>query len=182
MALSGVIKAGGRHIGEYSPIPGGRQIAWVISTRPGPTQHPVSSSAGTPQAKQPTGQEHSATHQQAGGLKLPEPTAPLHTPLDMALPTRGPKSSSTHQWAGTSPSYQEALHKTLDQPHPPGGRHQKQENYHLAAWGTESANTGQNLPWGQLVPGPWVTRGACTAGTHRTSPTEGHFFKVKKSN
>ena len=35
----------------------------------------------------------------------PEP--PLNTPLDMALPTRGTRLSSTHQWADISPSYQE---------------------------------------------------------------------------
>ena len=34
-----------------------------------PTQYTVGSSARTPQAKQPTGQEHSPTHQQTGSLK-----------------------------------------------------------------------------------------------------------------
>ena len=37
--------------------------------RPGPTQQPVGSSPGRPQAKQLTGWEHSPTHQQTGCLK-----------------------------------------------------------------------------------------------------------------
>ena len=32
---------------------------------------------------------------------------PLNTPHDTALPTRGPRPSSTHQWAGTCPSLKE---------------------------------------------------------------------------
>ena len=55
------------------------------------------------------------------------PQPPLNTSLDMALPTRGTRPSSTHQWAGTSPSYQEVCTSLLDQPKPPGGRQQKQE-------------------------------------------------------
>ena len=74
------------------------------------------------------------------------------------------------------------LDKPLDLSHPPGGRHQKEGNYSPAACRTESANTGQNLPWDQLFPGPWVTRGECTAGIHRTSSTEGDFSKVEKCN
>ena len=35
------------------------------------------------------------------------PQLPLDMPLVMALPTRGPRCSSTHQGAGTSPSHQE---------------------------------------------------------------------------
>ena len=78
-------------------------------------------------------------------------------PFDTVLPTRGTRTSSTHQWAGTGPSLLDQLH--------PGGRHQKQENYNLEADRTESANAGQNLPRDKLVPGPWVMRGECTAGT-----------------
>ena len=33
---------------------------------------------------------------------------PINRPLDMALPTRRTRPSSIHQWAGTSPSHQEA--------------------------------------------------------------------------
>ena len=40
--------------------------------------------------------------------RLPEVTLSSqllpNTPLDMALPTRGPRARFTHQWAGTSPS------------------------------------------------------------------------------
>jgi len=72
--------------------------------------------------------------------------------------------------------------QTLDQPHPPEGRHQKQGNYNSAGCRSESPNTGQKLSWDQLVPGHQVMRGEHTAGTHRTSPTEGHFSKVEKHN
>ena len=53
---------------------------------------------------------------------------PLNTPLDTALPTRGKKMQlhppvSRHQ--SLPPG---SLHKPLDQPHPPWGRHQKQED------------------------------------------------------
>ena len=35
-----------------------------------PTNEPVGSTAGSPQAKQPTGRERSPTHQQTSGLKF----------------------------------------------------------------------------------------------------------------
>lgn len=57
----GIRKVGWRYqevlIGMTSPI--------ILIPRPGPTQQLVDSSTGTPQAKQPTGQEHSPTHQQS---------------------------------------------------------------------------------------------------------------------
>ena len=52
---------------------------------------------------------------------------PLNIPFDTALPTSGTRPSSTLQWAGTSPSHQEACRKPLHQPHTPGARHQQQE-------------------------------------------------------
>ena len=55
------------------------------------------------------------------------PQPPLNIPLDTVLPTRETRSSSTHQWGDTIPSYQEACMSILDQPHPPGGKHSKQE-------------------------------------------------------
>ena len=52
------------------------------------------------------------THHHPSADRLPKvilsPQPSLNTPLDMALPTRGKRPSSTHQWAGTSPSHQEA--------------------------------------------------------------------------
>jgi len=68
-----------------------------------------------------------------------------------------------------------SLHKSLDQPHQPGGRHQKQENYDPSAFRTESTNAVQNLPWDQLIPGPCVMRGDKYDVPHR-----GQFSKVKK--
>ena len=44
-------------------------------------------------------------------VRLPKdvlsPQLPLDTPIVTARPTRGSRLSSTHQWAGTSPSHQE---------------------------------------------------------------------------
>ena len=62
------------------------------------------------------------------------PQLPLNTPLDMALPTRGKKPSSTHQWVGTSHFHQEDCTSLLDQPHPPGGVQQKQEELPCSLW------------------------------------------------
>ena len=59
---------GGRGTGKYS-------LAWalleatILTPRPGPTQQPAGSSAGTSQAKQSIGLEHSTMHQQTGCLK-----------------------------------------------------------------------------------------------------------------
>ena len=52
----------------------------------------------------------------------------LNKPFDMTLPTRGTRSISTHQWAGTSLSYQAgACISILEQTYSPGGRHSKQK-------------------------------------------------------
>ena len=50
-----------------------------------PTKEPASSSAGSPQTKQPTGRELSPTHQQTGRLKF-----------YWALPTKATPSSTNH--------------------------------------------------------------------------------------
>ena len=48
-----------------------------------------------------------------------------------ALPTKGTRPSSNHQWVGTSPSHQEACISLLDQPHPPGADG-RSKNHHPA--------------------------------------------------
>ena len=50
---------------EYSTVWALPEVA-ILAPRPGPNQQPAGSSAGMPQAKQPTGWEHSPTHQQTG--------------------------------------------------------------------------------------------------------------------
>ena len=76
-----------------------------------PPKRKVSNSAGSPEARQPTGWEPSPTHQQTSGLKF-----------SWVLPTRATPSCTQH-WSLTSGS----LHKPLREPHPPEGRQQKQE-------------------------------------------------------
>ena len=82
---------GNRSSGKYS-------LAWALmESAISPTKEPVGSSAGLPQAKQPTGRELSPTHQQTSRLKF-----------YWALPTRATVSSTPHQ---SLPSG--SLHKPL---------------------------------------------------------------------
>ena len=52
------------------------------------------------------------TQPQPSADRLPKvnlsPQLPIYIPLDTSLSTRGTRPSSTHQWAGTSSSHQEA--------------------------------------------------------------------------
>lgn len=85
-----------------------------------PTQQPP------PQAKQLTGQgmqPQPSANRLSKVLMRPQPH--LDTALGTALQTRGPGHSSIHQWAGASTSGPEV--RFLDQPQPPGGRHQEQK-------------------------------------------------------
>lgn len=80
--------------------------------------------------------------------------------------------------------------QTLDQPHPPEGRHQKQGNYSFAGCRSESPNTGQKLSWDQLVPGHYVMRRHLLGHTGHppqrvTSPrseTELTYYMYKNTN
>ena len=96
---------GSRSSGKHS-------LAWaLLESAISPTKKPAASSAGLPQAKQPTGRELSPTHQQKSGIKF-----------YWALHTRATPSSTHHQ---SFPSG--SLHKPLREPHPLEGRQQKQE-------------------------------------------------------
>ena len=81
----------------------------ILAPRPGPTQQPVGSSAGMPQAKPPAMGENTAPIISRQAVKVVlSSQPPLNTPLDMVLPTKQTRPSSTHQGVGTSPSHQEA--------------------------------------------------------------------------
>ena len=73
----------------------GSCLIGLLAPRSGPTQQPISTSARTPQVRQLTEWGHS-THQQAPKDFL----SPLDILLHTALPTRGPRPNSTHQWSG----------------------------------------------------------------------------------
>ena len=90
-------------------------LVWALLDAPlfSPRSHPTAS-ARTPQANQPTEQEHSPTQQQTACLKSWENSCPIKTVPDTALPTRGTRPSSTHLWASTSSSHQEACISLLD--------------------------------------------------------------------
>ena len=91
-----------------------------------------------PQAKQPTRREHNPTQQQSFWAH----SFLLNTPFDTVLPTRGTRLISTHEWAGTSLSQQEACASFLDEPHSPGGqRAEARKKYNLAACRMETAIT-----------------------------------------
>lgn len=102
------------------------------------------------------------------------PQPHLDTSLDMALPTRRPRPNATDYCAGTSSSHLEAC-TSLWTSFTYKGANTQGRKLQSCSCRTRSENTGQNLPWEKLIPGPWVVRGECTAGTHRTSPTECYF-------
>ena len=111
---------------EYSSVWILSEVA-ILASRPGPTQHTAGSSAGMAQAKQPTGWEHSPTHQKTGCLKLSWVTATSkHTYWQGHAQQRD--KSWFHPPVGRHQSLPPgSLRKPLDKPHSPGGRHQKQE-------------------------------------------------------
>lgn len=88
---------------------GGRHLAWVISTKFWPSQQPVVSSDGIPQANQPKGVQHSLC---PSTDRLPKdflsPQSLLDMLLDTVLPKRGPSPSFTCQGVCTGPYHKEA--------------------------------------------------------------------------
>ena len=86
--------------------PGGHHFG----TRSGPMQQPAGSSMKQPCSGQTTNRVGTQPHPSADRLPkvILSPLPALNTPLDTALPTKGIRPSSTHQWAGTSSSHQEA--------------------------------------------------------------------------
>lgn len=89
-----------------------------------PVQQPVGTSAGTPQAKQLTGQGHSPTCQQTGRLKLPETTV-----ASRRSPARHRDRTQLHPpTGGHQPNCPAVLLQALDKPHLPGGRYKMQES------------------------------------------------------
>ena len=109
---------GSRNSGKYS-------LAWpFLDSAINHTKKPVASSAGLPQAKQPTGRELKPTHQQTSRLKF-----------YWALPTRATPSSTHHQFLPSG-----SFHKHLRKPHPPEGRQQKQEKLQSCSLWNENHN------------------------------------------
>ena len=104
---------------------GWRQTSWVLDTETWPHTTAWRLQCWDTSGQPTNSQKHSPNYQQTGLLR---PQKLLDMPLDMALPTRGPRPSSTDQWAGMSPSCQKDL-QASNQPHTPGGRHLKQEKY-----------------------------------------------------
>ena len=91
VAHQGDKDTGSRSSGKYS-------LVWaLLESAISPTKGLVGASAGSPQAKQPTGRELSPTHQQTSGLKF-----------YWALPTRATPSSTHHQSLASG-----SLHKPL---------------------------------------------------------------------
>ena len=112
----------------------------ILAPRPGPTQQPAGPVLWY---LRPSNRVRTQFHPLAD--RLPKvtlsPQSHLNTILDKALPTRGTRPSSTHQWSGTSPSHQEActsLRTNLT--------HQREDtrskrNYSPAACKTEMTST-----------------------------------------
>ena len=114
----------------------------IFSSRPGPAQQRVGSSAITPQAKQPTGWEHSPIHQQTGCLKSSWiNSCPIDRPPDIALPTRETRPSPTHYWEGTSLSHHAACTSLSDTLTHHRAQTSSRKNYNPAASETETTIT-----------------------------------------
>ena len=134
---------------------------------------------------QTTNQEGCSTSDQrtAYPKNFLNPQPPLHMPLDTPLHTRGPRPSSTHQWAGSNSFHQEdvmSLQTSLIH-HGAVTRGKKSMVLQPANWVWVWKHWSEPA----VEPaGPWalVMRGDCTAVIHRKSPTEGDFSKVKKHN
>ena len=110
---------GSRSSGKYS-------LVWALPKATiSPTKQPVCSSAGLPQAKQPTRREPSPTHQQTSGIKFY---------WAWPCPTRGTRPSSIYHQSLPSGS----LHKPLRQPHHQRTDSRSKKNYNLAAWGKKT--------------------------------------------
>ena len=89
-------------------------------------------------------------HQQTGCLKTPPGTQPpLITPRDKVPPPRGVRISSSYQWAGTSPSHQEACSKPPYQLQPQGGQASegRLKSYSLQKKGTQQKAIQNEKTW-----------------------------------
>ena len=116
--------------------------ATIFSSRPGPAQQPVGSSAVTPQAKQLIGWEHSPIHQQTGCLKSSWiNSCPINTLPDTALPTRETRPSPTRLWEITSLSRHAACTSLWDTLTHHRAQSSSRKNYNPAASETETTVT-----------------------------------------
>ena len=138
-----------------------------LAPRPGPTNQ-----APVPSAKQLTGWEHNPTHQQTGCLRTSWAHSHLHTP-PLTWPCLLEAQDPAPFTSGQAPAPPTRKPAQVSGPVTPTTRSKK--NYDPAACRTESTNAGQNLPWDQLIPGPWVMRSDKYEVPHR-----GHFSKVNK--
>ena len=127
-----------------------RALLGSLASRPGLTQQPEGFYVGKPQAKLPTGQEHSPLICRRVVWRLSHPTATSrHTP----------SNSNAHQKAKIQfhppvnrhqPLLPVSHHQPLDQSHLPQRRQQKQENYKPAASGTVWKHSSEPT-WGRAV-------------------------------
>ena len=116
---------GSRSSGKYS-------LSWAFpESTISPTKEPGVSSAGWPQAKQPTGGELSPTHHQTSRLKFYRP-----------LPTRATLSSIP-----TSLSHQEACTSLLDSLIHQRADSRTKKNYNPAACGMKTTFTERETKW-----------------------------------
>ena len=138
------------HCGDRDTRGGGSgncSLAWALKDaaffppRPGPTQRPVGTSAGTPQAKQPTGREHSPTHQQRLFKVFLKKQLPHNKHTHRHCPAHQWDKTQLHPSVGGYQSFPPAnLHKPLSLIHQ-GADSRRQKNYNPAACKTETTIT-----------------------------------------
>ena len=117
---------GGRHFGTKTwPYPTACRLqCWNTSGQ-------TTSRIGT--------QPHTSADRLPKAVLISKP--PLDTPLYTALSTRGTRPSSTHKWAGTSPSQQEACTRPRANLTHQGADTKSKRSYDPAACGKETTNT-----------------------------------------
>ena len=129
--------------GEYSRAWALSEAA-IFSPRPGPTQQPIGSSAGTLQTRQPTWQEHSPSPQYTDCLKS---SWAYSCPLSTQHPHQRDKTQLHPPEGKHQPPWPGSLHKPL-RPHPPEGRQQKQEKLQpWSLWNRSERERGRENIW-----------------------------------
>lgn len=124
---------------------------WPASSRTCPTGQHVSTSPGTPQARQAGGQRHSPAQQQTGCLNThPKPTAAP----DTALPSEGPRTwphTPGHRRSGTRTGTPRALQPETPGPAAPTSRQAPAPTSRTLLPSEPAQDLGLSSPTGKLT-------------------------------
>ena len=113
----------------------------ILALRPGPTRVHVSGQTTSRIGTQP----HPSADRVPQATLSSQP--PISTLLNVALSTRGTRPSSTHQWAGRSPSHQEACTRPRTNLTHQRAETRRKRSYDPPASGKETTNTETKTKW-----------------------------------